>query len=622
MDLIRSIPLFVAALAVPFETLARPPAQEHIPPVQRTDEFAGWWHDGGSLLLHISNRGLFGATFTEEPSAEWPAGSNHEHLYGAGLWVGGIVRADTNVTAGLFQLGEFFNHEMEGCGDPPEGICETAEGAPDGMRRFDDDGDSVKDEERLDGKDNDGDSLVDEDFAAISNEMFATEYYDSSTFFNQFFPDPADHHHPLGLHVTQETYVWSHPAVDDFVGVELTITNASRHVDDVGWTIEKPYVGMLVDADVGVDDEDLNYWNDDHAAFVDAEGAGTHVRMAYMFDENGGPDDVTSFLGVMLLDRDVHAFRRWSGGDQDPNDDLDRYEFLRGLGDDVQTIDPPTSVPNDHRFLISAGPFDDLAPDEAIVVRFAFVAGEMAADGRPDLANPFLAQRVYDGFSTDAAQVHWTASLPPPAPSTRLTAGNGAATIEWDDLVESAADPITGELDFAGYRVERAGPTRDGGHPAVGAWSVLAEWDAAELGSIDTGSLGLGRYRFVDRGLRNFARYFYRVSAVDREGFLGTAPESEVSPLPATTTAPPLIRVEPNPVRASVQGAADARVRFHNLPEAAAVRIYSIEGRLVAALAADPGAEVAWNPTGAGVFLYRISTPAGPVKEGRFVVLR
>jgi hypothetical protein len=341
--------------------------------------------------------------------------------------------------------------------------------------------------------------------------MFATEYHDSSTFFNQFFTDPADHHHPLGLHVTQETYVWSHPAVDDFVGVELRIRNMSREIDGTGWTIEKPYVGMLVDGDVGVENHD-QYWIDDHAAYREAEASGTRVRMGYMFDDNGGGDDITSFLGVMLLDQEVHAFRRWSGGNEDPRDDLDRYELLRGPGDDVQTIDPPTTQGDDYRFLISTGPFENLLPDESIVVRFAFVAGEMLADA-PDLANPFWAQRVYDGFSTDNEQLHWAASLPPWPPNTRLAADN--------------------------------------------------------------------------------------------------------------STVPSPILVVPNPLRMSASGTVrSGMVRFRNLPDAADVRIYSIEGRLVETLAPNGAAEAAWSPKAAGVFLYSISTPAGAVDGGRLVVLR
>jgi hypothetical protein len=496
---------------------ARPVAGDADRPAPRTDEFGDWWHDGGNLLLHISNRGYFGrfGEYLDGPSAEWPAGSNHEHLYAAGIWVGGVVGSDTLATSALYQFGEWFNHEMEGCGDPIEGICKTAEGVPDGLRRFDDDGDGAKDEDRLDGKDNDVDGLFDEDFAAISNEMFATEYYDTSTFFNQFFSQPENHHHPLGLHVTQETYVWSNERVDDFVGVELRITNMSREIDGVGWTIDKPYVGVMVDGDVGVDDEQLTYWTDDQAAYVEADDASTRVRMAYTFDQNGGAnpeDDIPSFLGVMLLDHEVHAFRVWSGGLDDPRNDIDRYHFLRGLGDDVRTIAARTTVPRDYRFLVSAGPFDDLPPDASLNVRFAFVGGEMVK-GVPDLANAFQAQRVYDGLSTDAGQVHWIASVPP---------------------------PVTGRV---------AEPR-------------------------------------------------------------------------AVSASTPAIRVEPNPARMTGSGALEQPVRFRNLPESASVRIYSIEGRLVASLVAGPDAAAAWKPSAAGVYLYRVSGANGSVQAGKLVVLR
>ena len=38
----------------------------------RTDEFAGWFHDAGNLLLHVSNRGFFGRRGSDlsNPSAE------------------------------------------------------------------------------------------------------------------------------------------------------------------------------------------------------------------------------------------------------------------------------------------------------------------------------------------------------------------------------------------------------------------------------------------------------------------------------------------------------------------------------------------------------------------------
>ena len=186
----------------------------------------------------------------------------------------------------------------EGCGNPPEGICETFEGAPSGLRRFDDDGDGLIDEDPLDGADNDGDGRIDEDFAGISQQMFRTVYYDTSQSFNQFFPDQADQHTPLGLRVEQESYQWTDPQFDDFVGVEFRIKNISNLIDPVGWDITSCYIGFMVDGDVGIDDPDLNYWEDDQGAFAALDttialGTGTlrnlHLTLGYIFDENGGP---------------------------------------------------------------------------------------------------------------------------------------------------------------------------------------------------------------------------------------------------------------------------------------------------------------------------------------------
>ncbi len=134
------------------------------------------------------------------------------------------------------------------------GICETFEGAPSGLRRFDDDGDGVTDEDALDGADNDGDGQVDEDFAGVSQQMFRSVTYDTSTFLNQFIADPLGRHTPMGLRVEQESYAWTDPLFDDFVGIEYKITNISRVIDPtgLGWDINRAYVGFMVDGDVGV----------------------------------------------------------------------------------------------------------------------------------------------------------------------------------------------------------------------------------------------------------------------------------------------------------------------------------------------------------------------------------
>lgn len=592
----------------------------------RADAFAGWYHDAGDLRLHVSNRGRFGNAGADAgtPSAEWPAGSGDEYLYAAGLWVGGVVGADTMVTAGLYQIGEFYNHEPdEGCGDPLQGICVSGYGAPGGARFVDDDGDGSVDEDRLDGKDNDSDGFVDEDYAAISNQMYATAYYDTSTFFNQFLADTLLHHRPLGLAVTQETYVWSDDASDDFVGVELRVRNVSRTLDGTGWDIDGVYIGMMVDADVG---DGFQPYADDQCAYVAADTTyqdggvtvSASVRMAYAFDEPGqGDDDVPGYLGVMLLGDDAHVFRVWSSGAEDPADDGDRYRILRGGSDVAPTIDPSTVVPNDYRYVLSAGPVGSLAPEEERVFRVAFVAGEMVARPGglvPDLTNALRAQRIHDGYTVGDV-VHWATGAPPAAPASVVTAGNGRAVVEWDDAAEWVPDPVHGAPDFAGYYVERNGPFA--ASPPADGWSIVREWDSGSLGEIETEETGIGHYRWTDHGLRNFRRYAYRVGTIDTDGWRIPGPTRVVEPHAGERVVAERVLARPNPWRA---GAHDgAPVEFLHLPDTATLRVYSVDGRQVALL---PPGRTEWTPITGGIYLWRAMDGDGRTSSGKVVVIR
>jgi hypothetical protein len=708
-----------------FDGPGRLPKEIAEPGGLRIDEFAGWVHNVGNLLLHVSNRGYFGRQGADltQPSAEWPAGSGHEYLYAAGLWVGGVVSRggaqDTLVSCGLYQFGEWYNRTPnEGCGSPPQGICETFEGAPSGLRGFDDDGDGLIDEDPLDGADNDGDGRVDEDFAGISQQMFRCVYYDTSLFFNQFFPDQADKHTPMGLRVEQESYAWTDPQFDDFIGVEFHVKNISRELDPVGWDITSCYIGFMVDADCGIDHTDLNYWTDDQGAYaafdtsIASSSGGApirlHLTMGYMFDELGGQnsaDDVTGYLAVMFLGHTVdtttpdiqnafaprevgiHAFRIWSGGDQDPRDDLDRYRFLRGLQDTGRTIDQPTTRANDYRFLVSAGPFARVPPGSTLTFQVAFVCGEMVevTDQEtgltrriPDFTNPIQAQRVYNGFSDPVTHkiVHWATSSPPPPPNIRVNAGDKNVVVEWDDFPEKVPDPLTRELDFAGYQIWKAeGWKRDSSIPSDDMWRLIADFDSTELADIDTGMLGIGKYRFVDTRVQNGFFYWYAVSAYDRGSFRRTIASIDSSHVPAdttytftrtespkygkfsqnmtkvmphTTAAQTLddVYVVPNPYKLSAawdlsETSAEPtgrRIKFFNLPSKATIRIFTLAGDHVATiehddtrrLADEPPGQESWNlvsknnqDTVSGIYIYYVRSDVdGTQKVGKFVIIR
>ena len=713
------------ALILPENAPARPAPGTPVSEPTRVDTFAGWFHDAGNILLHVSNFGRFGRAGEDatNPSCEWPAGSNEEYLYGAGLWVAGVLNRggsrDTLCSAGLYQIGEFRNREPnEGCGSPPIGICETFEGAPSGLRRFDDDGDGLTDEDPLDGADNDGDGRIDEDFAGISQQMFRSVYYDTSTFFNQFFSDPADRHTPMGLRVEQESYAWTDPQFDDFVGIEFKITNISPTIDpsQVGWTINNAYIGFMVDGDVGVElPEGQDYWTDDQGGFaaldttITPQGGADPIELSltlgYIYDQNGGEDaddDVTGYCGVMFLghttDVDttdgemfaprsvgIHAFRIWSGGDEDDRDDLDRYRFLRGTSDVLPTISQNTTRANDYRFLVSAGPFAQIPPETTLTFQVAFVCGDMVerttTEGGetitrrlPDFTNPIQAQRVYNGFTdeADGSVIHWATSSPPPPPRVRVTPGDRNVVVEWDDFPEDIPDPLTRVQDFAGYQVWKAeGWRRESNIPSDEMWRLIADFDTTELADVDTGISGLGKYRTVDTRVQNGFWYWYAVTAYDQGIFRIAGIDSSVSPpettrvreeggepkfgkytqtmqrvMPGTTATQTLddVYVVPNPYRANAAWDLEEttfeptgrRIRFFNLPPVATIRIFTLAGDHVITIehsdeqnAMEGEETTSWNliskneqDTVSEIYIYQVETPDGQEKIGKLVVIR
>ena len=57
----------------------------------------------GQLQVNITNWGLIGSrytlltTYADAPSAQWPAGSGIEYLWGLGLWIGATVAGGAHV---------------------------------------------------------------------------------------------------------------------------------------------------------------------------------------------------------------------------------------------------------------------------------------------------------------------------------------------------------------------------------------------------------------------------------------------------------------------------------------------------------------------------------------------
>jgi hypothetical protein len=555
-------------------------------------------HDAGNLRSHASNWGAIGSMpgasypFSPAPSAEWPAGSRVEYLFIAGVWVGGMIGGVPSVSTAAYEF------EFRPSPDVRDIVYETAFGAAAGHRipssLADDDSDGLLDEDILDGYDNDGDGSIDEDFAAISDQMLSRIFTDDVT---GIYPQ----HRPLQLSVREESYQFSHPDYDDFVGFTFWFTNHGNE------TIENVYVGVFADGDVGHRDRP-DYWEDDATGYqgdiaVDHGPHGVNAYdFAYWYDVDGDAGQAPGYAGIVILDHPTDpsgiaappqvgavTYAHFSGSAAyedggDPTNDFERYELMSS-----GSIERPATAPGDYRSLVAVGPFASIAPGETMTFRFALVVTP-----RDDFTHVQRAAEAYHGqwFDLDGDpftgidgrehQEHWyLPGAPVPVAITRFGARSEGREVrlEW----EMWANEVV-----AAFEILRA----------EGSGGLLP------LVSID-GS----RRAFVDRTAQPGARYEYQLVAHGADG--GIAVSQRVSAL-VPRAALALHPNSPNPF------ASMTTVAF-TLPARADVElsVFDVAGRHVATLfAGEKGAgdyEIEWNgtdddgrPVGAGVYFCRM----------------
>ncbi len=396
-------------------------------------------HNVGFLQLQITNIGMIGNTFIEATSAGWRSG---EYLYAAGLWVGAL-RADRvrRVSTGVYE------NEFLPPIDPQWTVYEGFEGMQGGNRiGFSTDAvleigpdvldvrtsganddwnsgmDTDIDEDFLNGLDDDLDGAIDEDFEAVSQQMFSCQYWDISPQTREIYPE----HEPLDLLVQQRSFAWATAGANEFVGLDFKIWNIGTE------TLNDVFIAFFVDGDAGPKSRP-NFWVDDKGGFVSidttvtdatiAEGApcrqrNVSVDIAYIFDtpdteineEEGGTKggDVSGYFGGMFLGhstdvlgvnapsqvgirlcRFFSSMAPYPAGD--PRNDFDRYDLISGQG----VPSRETTQPDDYRYVISAGPFRTLPRDTFLTFQTAFVIGE----GKQGMIeNAITAQLIFDGL--------------------------------------------------------------------------------------------------------------------------------------------------------------------------------------------------------------------------------
>jgi len=384
----------------------------------------GFVHNVGNLWVNVTNLGVIGnpwKNLSTDPSGQYPPGSGVEYLYAAGIWVGAKIGTDPNpyVSTALYQT------EFRPSVDPVDTIYESYEGYPGGTRFFNDDGDAdifgreLVDEEIHDGKDNDDDGQIDEDFAAISQQMFTCVYRDDTQEALNTFAE----HVPMGLEIVQRSFAWGIPGSDNFVGFEFTIKNDGRQ------DLHDVYLGFLCDGDAGPEGEE-SYWRDDRAGLVQVDttlasasaGAPTEklkLMIGYTRDGDGDGGRTQGWFGVMFLGHTTDptgkkapptvgftSFRFVSGGAAyekcgDPGNDLQRYDLLSSNQIGCRPGQYDATEDADYRIFFGTGPFKELLRGESVTLQVAFVVG----DGRQGMIeNAVAAQKIYNGAYEDLDQ--------------------------------------------------------------------------------------------------------------------------------------------------------------------------------------------------------------------------
>ena len=212
----------------------------------------------GNFVMKVTNYGLVGNPFTNvssDPSGQWPGASGIEYLNFAGFALGAVnpFASDPNALRRVSYITEWRPATL----DPVDRIYRGYDGIVYGLRFLDDDTDGLFDEDFLDGHDNDGDRKIDEDFAAIGQQMFTCVMRDDTP--QAVAAAAAERHVPLGLECRQTAWAYSIPGFTDFNVVNWKFINRSGH------ELDSVAIGFRVDMDCGPQDKS-NFFSDDFDA--------------------------------------------------------------------------------------------------------------------------------------------------------------------------------------------------------------------------------------------------------------------------------------------------------------------------------------------------------------------
>ena len=609
----------------------------------------------GNIGLALTNVGTIGKPDVRNvpsgpPSFEFPINSGQEHLFEAGIWIGAL-RNGSDLLVSTASVTD------------PAGYATGKQGF-----EFTNDGTPIFQQSNLAQVAEDLDITFRND--AISHQDIIAQFSDSRVAINQI--PISGHEQPLFADVTMESYNWNFSFTEVFTIVKYEITNNSENFWD------SVYVGMyadLVNRNVNSTIESGgNFFNKNGLGYLDS------LYTTYVFDAGSNDEPSINTYGAMSIigaeyrDELFHPSNETylvNNGIQPPRVGPSYWSFGAGVGDfrgpadDVERynrMEEPFPLTDTNREILrtdgqdangnyisfmSIGPFPKIEAGETFTVYFAFTGGlkpdEFQGVSQKDIDTPEsrvnLVQNLESVYRTfrgedrngngqldDNEDLNDNGQLdrflipePPAIPNFRVELDAGRATLYWDRAAEVSVDPVSGVVDFEGYRVYRSEPGDDLVGAIVQNARMIREFDLLnnDFGfNTGFGDIELNEpvtfdgddteywYRLEVDGLLSGYQYLFSVTAFDQGNPDQGVAELETSVLansqrvfPGTRTNENFaneddqeykVGVYPNPYRVNADWdggtSLQRKIMFYNLPERAQIRVYTLAGDIVAEL--------------------------------------
>jgi hypothetical protein len=669
-ELIRWRPGMAWAALVLSAAALRVPAIAQLPSV----DFA---IQGFSMKMRLSNVGSFGHVAcppfspagggncaAESLGLEYPVGQAIEHIYGGGIWVGGLMDTTGSAHGNPQRL---VSVTYEGAGGPDFEFYPGATPADTFWRA------SRSDQTAPPGWDAYwGSSLP---YRPISDQDLACVYTDNAV--------RVSGHVPLGLKVLQTSYAWEDPYAEAILIFEYRILNIGR------FRIDSAYVGYSVDADVGPSHVAL-YYQRNFTAYIAAS------RTAYVFnpvDAGSTPVGFSLLSTSKPLDSLRYTFQ-WFPLGLTPPTDAEKYVMMSS-----GTIRPDEyPALSDTRFLFAFGPFTlfpgspERDPD-TVKIAVAVVSGySVRIDHRLILQRNTA--RALDIYLNQGIRLPAT----PPSPPLRVNVGFRRVALDWrwregDRELYGRSDPeqnwdsTNQQAEHYAYRTTNPPPGFDSARGGRN-FSAFRLWRSENPRFPDNSfvlirqfddprdsfeyNTGL-QYEYVDSNLVRGKTYVYAVTSKSIPNIVWQEIPSGDSVVPvavpvdplessklvnasrvdlpfSVSTTPGAVRVVPNPYRTDRQYSLESggyegpsgewdenrrKIKFINLPGVCTIRVFSLAGELIRTIEHD-GRDGSGFPRGdhdmlllsesnralaSGIYIFQVESPLG-MQMGKFVVIR